>query len=66
MHINHNILKDKNKTIEVKHSATPKPAMSMGIRKFHEDLELDSQGYVIHAGSHRLPLGSDVQAIPFF
>lgn len=52
--------------IEVKHSATPKPAMSGGIRKFRADLESDSQGYVIHTGSHRFPLGSNVQAVSFF
>ncbi len=53
--------------IEAKHSATPNLAMTAGIKKFREDLNKSaSPGYLIHAGSHRLPLGRDVHAIPFF
>jgi predicted AAA+ superfamily ATPase len=53
--------------VEVKHSSTPTPAMSSGIRKFCDDLKKStSTGYLIHTGSHQLPLGSGVKAVPFF
>jgi predicted AAA+ superfamily ATPase len=52
--------------IEVKLSATPRPAMASGIRAFQEDLgEKAGQGFVIHPGDVRLPLAPKVVALPF-
>lgn len=52
--------------IEVKLSATPRPAMADGIRKFRECLGAKAlPGYVIHPGSVRLPLGDGTLALPF-
>ncbi|MFH1982381.1 MAG: ATP-binding protein [Pseudomonadota bacterium] len=52
--------------IEVKLSATPRPAMAGAIRKFREDYGTRVQpGYVVHPGDIRLPLGSGVTALPF-
>jgi predicted AAA+ superfamily ATPase len=52
--------------IEVKLSATPRPAMASGIRAFQEDLgETAGQGFVIHPGDIRLPLAPKVVALPF-
>ena len=52
--------------IEVKLSATPRPAMASGIRAFQEDLgETAGQGLVIHPGDVRLPLAPKVVALPF-
>jgi predicted AAA+ superfamily ATPase len=52
--------------IEVKLSATPRPAMASAIETFHNDLEDKSMpGYVVHPGDARLPLGPDVTALPF-
>ncbi len=52
--------------IEVKLSATPKPAMARGIRAFIDDLQGQaSPGYLIHPGDSRLPLGRGVTALPF-
>jgi predicted AAA+ superfamily ATPase len=52
--------------IEVKLSATPKPAMASGIRSLNEDLGgKAAPGYVIHPGDSRLPLGEGVTALPF-
>ncbi len=52
--------------IEVKLSATPRPAMASGIRAFQQDLgEKAGQGYVIHPGEVRLPLAPKVVALPF-
>lgn len=51
--------------IEVKSSATPKPAMAKQIRSFREDLgESAMPGYVIHPGDIKLPLGRGVTALP--
>lgn len=52
--------------IEVKLSATPRPAMATGIQAFQQDLgERAGQGFVIHPGSVRLPLAPKVVALPF-
>jgi predicted AAA+ superfamily ATPase len=52
--------------MEVKLSATPTPAMAGGIAALRAALgPRVASGWVVHAGSHRLPLGPDVQALPF-
>ena len=52
--------------IEVKLSATPRPAMANAILKFREGLpEKAGPGYVIHPGSVHLPLARGVVALPF-
>ena len=52
--------------IEVKLSATPRPAMASTIRNFQRDLrDTVLPGYVVHPGDIRLPLGQHVTAIPF-
>jgi hypothetical protein len=52
--------------IEVKLSATPRPAMASGIRAFQEDLgEKAGPGFVVHPGDVRLPLAPKVVALPF-
>ncbi len=52
--------------IEVKLSATPRPAMAASIKTFQRDLGSSAmQGYVIHPGDTRLPLGPRVTALPF-
>ena len=52
--------------IEVKLSATPRPAMAGPIRRFHKDFgERTMPGYVVHPGDVRLPLGEGVNALPF-
>jgi len=52
--------------IEVKHAATPRPAMAKAIRTFQRDLgDRASSGYVIHPGDTRLPLAPNVTALPF-
>ena len=52
--------------IEVKLSATPRPAMANAIRTFQGDMGSTAMpGYVVHPGDIRLPLGSGVTALPF-
>lgn len=52
--------------IEVKLSATPRPAMASAIKTFQKDLEDKSMpGYVVHPGDVTLPLGPGVTALPF-
>jgi predicted AAA+ superfamily ATPase len=52
--------------IEVKLSATPRPAMAEGVISFQKDFgDKAGPGFVIHPGDVRLPLSSDVTAIPF-
>lgn len=49
--------------IEVKTTATPRPAMTRGIRSFRKDLgDRCGRGFLIHAGHGRLPMGSGVTA----
>jgi hypothetical protein len=52
--------------IEVKLSATPRPAMANAIKTFRVDFgDRALPGYVIHPGDIRLPLGDNVSAWPF-
>lgn len=52
--------------IEVKLSATPRPAMASSIKTFQEDFGNKAlPGYVVHPGDVRLPLGSNVTVLPF-
>src|ERR1039458_9446753 len=52
--------------VEVKLSATPRPAMATGISTFQEDLGRQAgRGYVVHGGDVRLPLAPRITAIPF-
>ena len=52
--------------IEVKLSATPRPAMAAAIKTFQRDMENAAMpGYVVHPGDIRLPLGPGVTALPF-
>lgn len=52
--------------IEVRLSATPRPAMAAAIRRFQDDMrERAGRGYVIHPGDVRLSLGPAVNAVPF-
>lgn len=52
--------------IEVKASATPRPAMARPIGTLQRDLgEAAAPGYVVHPGDVRLPLGQGVRALPF-
>jgi predicted AAA+ superfamily ATPase len=52
--------------IEVKLSATPRPAMAKGVVALRADLEGRAlPGYVVHPGDIRLPLAPGVIALPF-
>lgn len=52
--------------LEVKCSATPRPAMGASIRRLQGDLgDRVAPGYVVHPGDIRLPLGQGVTALPF-
>jgi len=52
--------------IEVKLSATPRPAMAKGIVALREDLgERVLPGYVVHPGDIQLPIVPGVTALPF-
>lgn len=52
--------------IEVKLSATPRPAMAASIKVFQQDFgDKAAPGYVVHPGDVRLPLGPGVTALPF-
>ncbi len=52
--------------IEVKLSATPRPAMAASIRIFRRDFKNAAlPGYVVHPGDSRLPLGDGATALPF-
>ena len=52
--------------IEIKATATPRPAMAHGILAFRKDFPRRSTaGFVIHGGDIRLPMGSGVMAVPF-
>ncbi|MBC7337101.1 MAG: DUF4143 domain-containing protein, partial [Clostridia bacterium] len=52
--------------IEVKLSATPRPAFAASIRAFQKDFGNRAMpGYVVHPGDIRLPLGSNVTALPY-
>ena len=52
--------------IEIKLSATPRPAMASAIKTLQKDLEGTSMpGYVVHPGDVRLPIAPGVTALPF-
>lgn len=52
--------------IEVKLSATPRPAMASGIAALRRDLGARAaKGYVVHPGHELLPLGPDALALPY-
>jgi hypothetical protein len=52
--------------LEVKLSATPRPAMARNLTSFQKDLQdRAAPGYVIHPGEVRLPLAPEVAALPF-
>jgi uncharacterized protein len=52
--------------IEVKLSATPRPAMAAGIEALRSDLgPAAATGYFVHPGDIRLPLGKHAVALPF-
>ena len=52
--------------LEVKVSATPKPAMASSVKQFQKDMaDRALPGYVIHSGDVTLPLGPGVTALPF-
>ena len=52
--------------IEVKLSATPRPAMAATIKRFQRDMAGAAMpGYVVHPGDLHLPLGPKVTALPF-
>ncbi len=52
--------------VEVKLSATPRPAFAAAIRTFQKDLgNRAASGYVVHPGDVCLPLGPNVTALPF-
>ena len=52
--------------VEVKLSATPRPAMAAAIKTFRRDMGNAAQpGYVVHPGDTRLPLGAGTTALPF-
>jgi uncharacterized protein len=52
--------------IEVKLPTTPSRSTAKGIEAFQKDFgNKASQGYVIHPGSVKLPLGPDARAWPF-
>jgi predicted AAA+ superfamily ATPase len=52
--------------IEVKLSATPRPAMASAVKTFQKDFgDKVMAGYVVHPGDIILPLGPGVTALPF-
>jgi uncharacterized protein len=52
--------------VEVKLSATPRPAMASSLKTFQQDFaERGLPGYLVHLGDIRMPLGSGVTALPF-
>jgi uncharacterized protein len=52
--------------IEVKLSATPRPAMADSIKTFQKDFDDQAApGYVVHPGDVRLPIAPEVTALPF-
>ena len=52
--------------MEVKLSATPRPAMANAVRTFQDDVgEKAGPGYVVHPGDVWLPLAPNVVAMPF-
>lgn len=54
---------DRIVPVEVKKTATPRPAMARAIQALQKDLgDAVGHGYVVHAGAGRLPLSPGVTA----
>jgi hypothetical protein len=52
--------------IEVKSTATPRPAMASTLKIFQDDFgDKGLSGYVVHSGDVTLPLGRGIVALPF-
>ena len=52
--------------IEVKLSATPRPAMGAAVRQFQRDLRSAAgPRFVVHPGDVTLPVGPGVTALPY-
>ena len=52
--------------IEVKLSATSRPAIAKSIRSFQEDFsDFAAPGYVVHPGGDRPPIAPGATALPF-
>ena len=52
--------------VEVKQTATPKPAMASGVTAFLGDYAVKAdRGWLVHMGSERLPIAPNVTAVPF-
>ncbi len=52
--------------IEVKLSATPRPAMAAALKTFRNDVgSVAMPGYVVHPGDVHTPLGSGVSSLPY-
>jgi predicted AAA+ superfamily ATPase len=52
--------------IEIKSTATPRPAMTAGIEAFRKNFPRKStSGFVIHTGNIRLPMGRSATALPY-
>jgi len=52
--------------LEVKLSATARPAMARNLTAFQKDLQdRAASGYLIHPGEVRLPMAPGVTALPF-
>ena len=52
--------------VEVKQTATPRPAMASGLLSFMSDYAaMTSKGWLVHLGNTLLPLAPDVTAVPF-
>jgi predicted AAA+ superfamily ATPase len=57
---------DRLVPIEAKASATPRPQMASGIRRFSEAFgKAAAPGFVVHPGDITLPLGQHAMAVPF-
>jgi uncharacterized protein len=52
--------------LEVKQTATPRPAMASGLLSFTTDYaDKADRGWLVHLGSTRLPLAPNITAVPF-
>ncbi|NGX51517.1 MAG: hypothetical protein K1060chlam2_01386, partial [Chlamydiae bacterium] len=62
------LIEDQGKLIpiEIKATSTPTPQMASGIASFQKSAKKKaSNGYVVHLGELKLPLGPNVTALPF-
>lgn len=52
--------------VEVKQTATPRPAMASGLISFKSDYaDKTERGWLVHLGNNVLPMAPDVLAVPF-